>query len=58
MKRTYIMPTILVEMSLVQEIICTSMMNNVDGNAGLDYGGGGSDDARTKEESGSWDIDW
>ena len=57
MKRTYIKPTITVETSLVQEIICISL-NNVDGNAGLDYGGGGSDDARTKEESGSWDIDW
>ena len=55
--KTYSKPTIMVETSLVQEIICISL-NNVDCNANLNYGGGGSDDVRTKEDSGNWDIDW
>ena len=57
MKKTYIMPTILVEKGLVEGFICTSI-NDVEGNANLNYGGGSTDEARTKEDTGSWEIDW
>ena len=42
-----------------QSIICTSLVSNVDGNADLGYGGGGSGPARARQHSGiDWDDEW
>ena len=58
MKRTYIQPAIIVVKMQHQSIICTSTVNNISGNADIDYIGGGSGPARTRESCGIWDDEW
>ena len=56
MKKTYLQPTMMVVTLQQQGIICTSNdVSRVSGNAGIDYGGGGSGPARARQHSG---IDW
>ena len=38
-------------------LICTSTVSNVRGNVDLEYGGGGSEAARTREYN-AWGEDW
>ena len=62
MKKTYIIPSMIVVRLQHQSIICDSM-HGADGNANLNYRGGSSTDdggsyARTKESSGAWDEEW
>ena len=59
MKITYIQPTMVVVKLQHQGIICTSgIVTRTAGNADLDYEGGGSGPARTKESSNVWDDTW
>ena len=59
MKKTYSTPTIEVVKLQQQGIICTSDVRSVKGNAGLDYGGGGSGPARARSHGGiDWDDEW
>jgi len=59
MKKTYLQPTMMVVTLQQQSIICTSLVSNVDGNADLGYGGGGSGPARARQHSGiDWDDEW
>ena len=55
MKKSYLKPTMTVVTLQQQGIICTSDVRSVNGNAGIDYGGGGSGPARARQHSG---IDW
>ncbi len=55
MKKSYLKPTMTVVTLQQQGIICTSDVRSVNGNAGIDYGGGGSGPARARQHS---DIDW
>ena len=60
MKKTYLQPTMMVVRLQQQSIICTSNdVSRVSGNAGIDYGGGGSGPARARQNSGTdWDNEW
>lgn len=60
MKKTYLQPTMMVVTLQQQSIICTSNdVSRVSSNAGIDYGGGGSDPARARQHSGiDWDDEW
>jgi len=53
MKRVYQKPALRAVKIQQTHIICTSL-NNVTGNAGLNYGGSGSGPARARSNSG-WD---
>ena len=62
MKKTYIIPSMIVVRLQHQSIICESV-HGADGNASLNYRGGNSTDSngsysRTKESSGIWDEVW
>ena len=61
MKKTYIIPGMIVVHLQHQSIICDSM-HGTDGDAGLNYRGGSSNNTggsvRTKESSGIWDEEW
>ena len=48
-------PTMMVVRLQQQGIICASPVSNVDSNADLNFGGGGSGPARARQHSG---IDW
>ena len=56
MKQEYQQPTMNVVKLQHHSIICVSLYN-VDGNAGLNYQGGGSGSARARQHS-VWDDDW
>ena len=61
MNKTYLNPTMVVVKLQHSSIICASngnIVSSINGNAGLNYGGGGSGDARTKESSNIWDEEW
>ena len=62
MKRTYLTPSMTVVKLQHQSIICESILDAVEGNAGIGYGGAGSNNdggiVRTKESSGIWDDEW
>ena len=60
MKKTYLQPTMMVVTLQQQSIICTSDVRSVNGNADLDYGGGGSGPARAPRHRGTdWDdYEW
>ena len=47
-----------VEKAQPSNIICVSGVNDVSGNANLNYQGGGTVDARTKENHSVWDNEW
>ena len=55
MKKTYLKPTIQVVTLQQQGIICTSNVSNVDGNADIGYGGGGSGPACVR---GRGEVEW
>jgi len=55
MKKTYSKPTLQVITLQQQRIICTSDVRSVNGNAGIDYVGGGSGSARAPRHRGT---DW
>ena len=56
MKKTYLKPTMQVVTLQQQGIICTSGVRSVNGNADIDYGGGGSGPARAPRHRGNdWD---
>ena len=55
MKKKYMKPTMMVVRLQQQGIICASPVSNVDSNADLNFGGGGSGPARARQHSG---IDW
>jgi hypothetical protein len=46
MKKNYIQPALRVVKIQQSSIICSSPVNSIDGNAGMNYGGGGSGVAR------------
>ena len=54
-KQGYLKPTIKVVTLQQQSIICSSPVRSVNGNAGLNYDGGGSGPARARSYGG---IDW
>ena len=56
MKNEYMKPATQVVKLQHQSMVCVSL-NNVDGNVGLDYQGGGSGSARARRH-GVWDDDW
>lgn len=59
MKKTYFKPTMMVVRLQQQSIICSSPVNRVNSNAGMNYGGGGSDPARARRHGGiDWDDEW
>ena len=59
MKKTYLQPTMMVVRLQQQGIICASPVSNVDSNADLNFGGGGSGPARARQHSGiDWDDEW
>ena len=61
MKKTYLQPTMMVVRLQQQSIICSSpvTVSDVNSNADLDYGGGGSGPARARQHSGiDWDDEW
>lgn len=60
MRREYSKPTIIMVRLQHSGIICVSgdQVNNITGNADLNFGGVGDVDARTKESSSLWDEVW
>ena len=59
MKKMYMKPTMMVVTLQQQGIICTSPVTSVNGNADMDYDGGGSGPARARQHSGfDWDNEW
>ena len=59
MKKTYWQPTMMVVTLQQHSIICSSSVSDVNSNADLDYGGGGSGPARARQHSGiDWDDEW
>jgi len=59
MKKTYLQPTMMVVTLQQHSIICSSPVSNVDSNADLNYGGGGSGPARARQHSGiDCDDEW
>jgi len=56
MKKTYMKPALMVVRVQQQGIICTSFVDNIDGDVDLDYGGGGNGSARAPEY-GELDLD-
>ena len=62
MKKSYISHTmIVVKLQHRSHLMIGSTLNNVKGNADLDYGGsdaGYEGDVRGKESSGIWDSEW
>ena len=52
MKKTYLKPALMVVRVQQQGIVCTSGVDSVSGNVGLDYGGGGSGPARAPRYGG------
>ena len=59
MKKKYMKPTMMVVTLQQQSIICSSPVSNVDSNADLNFGGGGSGPARARQHSGiDWDDEW
>ena len=59
-KKQYLKPTTMVVTLQQQSIICTSNdVSRVSGNAGLNYGGGGSGPARARSHGDAgWDDEW
>ena len=58
MKKIYSKPTMKVVRIQQTHIICASV-TGTDGNAGLNYGGGGSGPANARQRGGfDWDDDW
>jgi len=56
MKKTYLQPTMMVVTLQQQSIICSSPVSDVNSNADLDYGGGGSGPARSRSfDCDDWD---
>jgi len=59
MKKKYMKPTMMVVKLQQQSIICSSPVSDVNGNADLDFGGGGSGPARARSYGGiDWDDEW
>ena len=56
--KTYIQPSMTVVRLQHQSIICQSYVKSFNCAEDIDYGGGGSGDAYTKESSSVWDDEW
>lgn len=56
--KTYIQPSMTVVRLQHQSIICQSHVKSFNCTEYIDYGGGGSGDAYTKESSSVWDDEW
>ncbi|MBQ4391696.1 MAG: hypothetical protein II826_01140 [Prevotella sp.] len=59
MKKKYMKPTMMVVRLQQQGIICASPVSNVDSNADLNFGGGGSGPSRARSHGDTgWDDEW
>ena len=58
MKKTYLAPgMIMVQLQHKQHLLVDSV-HTLSSNAGIDYGGAGDGDARTRESRSVWDEEW
>ncbi len=62
MKKKYLSPNMTVVKLQLQNIICTSDVESVQSNVGLDLGGASSNNTggivRTRENTNVWDEEW
>jgi hypothetical protein len=60
--KTYLTPSMTVVKLQHRSIICESILDAVEGNAGIGYGGAGSNNEgsiiRTREYNSVWDEEW